>query len=297
MKTTSVSFLFLSFLFMSFFSAANGAGIPGQLSTDATYVGIPLDRLAVPLFFETGELSLGKLKSNATINGTMYKGGTQIQLYRNGRVSEGTLQSKTTIGGLTYEENTLITYFSNGNVKDGTLAENANPSGKNLFLQKGMFINWNPNGTVGGVEVRTDIPAIFFGMNVKSARFAFDQNTDAYKLVSGQIATPTVVALIPTEFDNRSAPVNFAPIIAPTDSNFTFAIEDLGQLSPELTSWRISGKLTLSGQSLGYNPILYLNGMNAVRVMVVEDVIISGVTVKRGTTLGIGRDGSILLPK
>ena len=297
------SFVTLTALFVAtFFSITIQAeDIPTQtsvdgvkISVDAEYNGILIDAAKEVSIYYGGKLKSGYLKSDTTIDGVTYKAASLIRLFGDGKVWNGRIKTQIKIGGIPFKADTDISFFPSGKVSAGEVLSGAAPGDKNLILPIDLVASFSEDGsTISFVSTGEPYRILDFTVAVAVTVY-FDEVAGLYRVKGGNNGVPKIVATLPVALDSFGRPSKVEVVIAPANS---FLATQYGADESYAESWKITGRLTLNGQYLGYNPTLYIKDMAIVKFRVAEAVKINDVLIKAGTFLLFDSIGKVYIPQ
>ena len=270
-----------------------------KIPIDAEYNGILIDASKEVSIYYEGQLKSGFLKNDTAIEGVTYKAGSMLGLYSNGKVAVGRLKSEIKISGMSFKADTDIAFYPTGEISKGEVLAGATPNNKNLTLPKDLIVNFDKDGYATVIVSATGQFNILGTSIASNAEVVFDKSADIYRLQRGTTSIPKIIASLPTSLDSFGRPKLIEPIIAPANSSFLLQVDNPVYAGGEnhFDIWNISGRLTLNGQNLGYNPKVLIKNMVILRLQNYEAITINGVQIKAGTWLLLDNVGKIYVPQ
>ncbi len=270
-----------------------------NLLEDAVYRGAFIDSDANVFLYDTGHMKNARLKEDHAVNGVVFERGKDIAFYQNGSVWRGALRDEATIHDINFVKGSIIEFYPSGIVKKGTAKAGGNPGGLNLVLPIDMVLSFDRNGHVNSVSTDTVSSFNILGMPcTRKVRVIYDESTKKYKLFSGIVSKPIVIAALPTSMDNMGSPTSAEPIVAPTSSSFQLYLDNpvyaSGQQSYD--SWKTNKRIVINNYSFD-GPKLFVRDMRLVGVQVYKKTVLDGYEFKPLDVVTFNNIGKVNPPK
>lgn len=283
-------------------AAALGTAAAAQevatLPSDAEHYGAMFDRTRPVTFYNSGYLHSGVLKTDYTQNGLTYEAGSTIRFYEDGRIRDGVLKTDGTVGPRTFLKGP-ISFHPHGAVASGLLASGYTDA--NLVLPLDATVALDFDGRVTGFSPVVNVPKYsFMGRSLREgATVQFDRVAGIYRLISGRVAEPTLVARFATRRNRFGQPVEQLPVVVPAGAAFRLHMADPTATGGNQVSdtWSLPGRFIFNDWDFGAQPMfLRVRDMRLVGVHVTQAMTVGGHQFTAGSLIQFDENGRIIPP-